>query len=314
MTKIYAEHLFLNISSSCNINCDVCYGHLCVDNKSKMELSTAKAATEFYYKNRDLNFYKYYVMFFGGEPLLNFDIIPEYIDWFKNNYKNFDCDFLIFTNGILLDKSKVDFFIDNKIHIFLSFDTDYTHFVKNKSISENQFKHLTEIIKYSIQKNADMITPYYIIHSESISDLKDFCLELSTWGIKEIGITRKMFTKWDESDKKQVYEISKFVSSRFGIRILVYPDVLGSCSNCYPHNMMVYPNGDIYDLCMVCSSSLYKLGLINYDDLRIFYMGNIFNDNELKMDIIKKRNLIYNTDYHVINSFCPTISHDTNKF
>jgi sulfatase maturation enzyme AslB (radical SAM superfamily) len=57
--------------------------------------------------------------FFGGEPLLQMDLIKIILDGVKhdNNLKLF-----MPTNGLLLDEKKVQFLIDNNIEVSLSFD------------------------------------------------------------------------------------------------------------------------------------------------------------------------------------------------
>lgn len=314
--QILAKHLFLNVSSKCNLNCDICYGHLLIGNKSNMDLETAKAATDFYYNNRDPNYNEHYIMFFGGEPLLNFDIIPQYLQWFEKKFKGFICKFFIFTNGILLDREKADFFITHNIPVFISYDTDKEYFARLKNGSDNYYDHVTGIIRYIISQNPEMVIPYYILHEENLVDLLDFCNEMLDMGISKLAVTRKMYTNWENEDICQVKEILNSIVKYRKISILIYPEIVASCKDCYPHNMMAYPSGDIYDLCLVCASSLYKLQLIQYEELSAFYMGNIFKDKHLKMDVEKKKEIILKRTYSHINSHCPTLTNelDTIRF
>jgi sulfatase maturation enzyme AslB (radical SAM superfamily) len=57
--------------------------------------------------------------FFGGEPLLQMDLIQTILDGVKH-----DDNLKLFmpTNGLLLDEKKVQFLIDNNIEVSLSFD------------------------------------------------------------------------------------------------------------------------------------------------------------------------------------------------
>jgi sulfatase maturation enzyme AslB (radical SAM superfamily) len=48
------------------------------------------------------------IRFFGGEPLLNFEVIRRIVNRTQKRYANVDFDLV--TNGLLLDRKKVDFF------------------------------------------------------------------------------------------------------------------------------------------------------------------------------------------------------------
>lgn len=304
---VFPKHLFLNISTKCNLNCEVCYGHLLIGERSNMDLVTAKTATDFFYCNRDTECKDHYIMFFGGEPLMNFDLIPEYLNWFKEKYSSFKCNFFIFTNGILLNPVKVDFFITNNIPIFISYDSNKEHMSSTKTGIIEYYDHIKKMIQYISSVNPEMVIPYYIINENCFNDLDDFIQQMTKLGIKKIGITRKIFTKWDTNDIHTVHSKVNLAVKNKMIKILIYPEIVASCTDCRPQNMMVYPNGEIYDLCLVCASSLYKLNLIEGKELTNFYLGNIFKNKSLTMEIRKKREIIIKKQFP-INTFCPTLT------
>lgn len=307
-TKIYPKHLFLNISNQCNMNCAVCYEHLIVNNKQRMNIETAKKATNVFYNNRDTNYDRHYIMFFGGEPLLNFDLIPEYLDWFKNKYSHFKCDFHIFTNGLLLDKSKVDYFLDNNISIFLSYDISLPCYNIRKSATEAEFTQIKNILLYSLNKKPDLVIPYYIIHENKINDLKNFLSQVHKMGAKKVAITRKFFTKWDNTEIAKVIEITKSFKASNNIAILVFPEIESNCDSCKTNNIMVYPNGDIYDLCLVSAGALIKLKLATNNLIKNYYFGSIFSCKTLKLNIKKKRLSLRIDPNSKICTQCPTIN------
>ena len=96
-----------------------------------MSLTTAVNAIEFLYKNlerqRELSNspkLKGTINFFGGEPLLRYyDIIEPLVLIVEKDYP--DCfNFGITTNGVLLDKEKIDFLYEHNIIPLLSMDGD----------------------------------------------------------------------------------------------------------------------------------------------------------------------------------------------
>lgn len=107
----------LNLTDECTHRCKMCFVNF---NPRRMEYSTAKAAVEFVIKNNEGKDTTPSIIFFGGEPLLEFEsiivpLIKEYggqINW------------SITTNGLLLDEDKIDFFRNNKVNILFSFDGD----------------------------------------------------------------------------------------------------------------------------------------------------------------------------------------------
>lgn len=64
------------------------------------------------------------VEFFGGEPLLQFDVIKEVTEWLENNDPGVDYLLSVTTNGTLLDDRKKDWFVKHKdrIRIVMSVD------------------------------------------------------------------------------------------------------------------------------------------------------------------------------------------------
>jgi len=311
---IKPKNLFLNLSTNCNLNCQVCYGHLDICEPKNMSLETAKEATELYYKNRDFFHKGHYIMFFGGEPLINFSIIPDYISWFKNKYKDFNCSLFIFTNGILLDKAKIDFFLRNKIGIFISYGKSITNESLNNDCQVNYHKHIQEIIKYSVIKNPELIIPYYIIKNNGLNELNLLYEEMNVLGVKNIAITRKLFEKWDDTDINSVYEASVYAKKKYGFSILIYPDMLRSCkSNCIPNNIMVYPNGDVYDLCLVALCSLIENRFVKSKSIKTLFMGNINKISCFKININKKKSIMQKKYSGEINTSCPTLDKDYEK-
>lgn len=305
---IRPKHLFLNLTTLCNMSCKLCYNHLFDFEKKIMSLETAKKATNIFFNNRDLDYNGYYIMFFGGEPLLNFDLIPEYLDWFKNKYSHFKCDFHIFTNGLLLDKNKIDFFLNNNITIFVSHDNDIQSYNLHKSATKEEYENINKSLTYSLNKKPELVIPYYIINEKRISDLENYLIAVSKMGAIKIALTRKFFTKWGQTEINKVIEITRSFKEKNNISILVFPEIESNCDNCLTNNIMVYPNGDIYDLCVVSAGSLIKMELATDNIMKHFYLGSVFSCKTLKLNIKKKRLSLRIDPKSQICTYCPTIN------
>ncbi len=117
--------LCLHVAHDCNLACQYCFaeeGEYHGD-RSIMPLDIAKKSIDFLIKHsgqrKNLE-----VDFFGGEPLMNFDVVKETVFYAKGleaeHNKKFR--FTITTNGVLLDQDKMDFINEHMYNVVLSCD------------------------------------------------------------------------------------------------------------------------------------------------------------------------------------------------
>lgn len=117
--------LCLHVAHTCNLNCEYCFasqGKYHGD-RALMSFDVAKQAIDFLIENsgsrRNLE-----VDFFGGEPLMNFEVVKEITAYCrsieKEKGKNFR--FTLTTNGVLLDDEVIDFANKECHNVVLSLD------------------------------------------------------------------------------------------------------------------------------------------------------------------------------------------------
>lgn len=91
--------IILTITRDCNLRCSYCYEP--TKSRNYMEVSTAKQAIiDFMEEQNTLDRVEF--QFFGGEPLLHFDLIREVVEWFHTIEWRKKHLFFIGTNGTLL--------------------------------------------------------------------------------------------------------------------------------------------------------------------------------------------------------------------
>ncbi len=86
-------------------------------------MEVGKAAIDFLLENsgsrRNLE-----LDFFGGEPLMNFDVVKQVVEYARSKEKAYNKNFrfTITTNGILLDDDKIEFINKEMSNVVLSID------------------------------------------------------------------------------------------------------------------------------------------------------------------------------------------------
>ncbi|MBE6783355.1 MAG: thioether cross-link-forming SCIFF peptide maturase [Ruminococcaceae bacterium] len=117
--------LCIHIAHTCNLNCEYCFasqGKYHGD-RALMSFETGKQALDFLVANsgsrRNLE-----VDFFGGEPLMNFDVVKQMVEYArsieKEHNKNFR--FTLTTNGMLIDDDVIEFANKEMSNVVLSLD------------------------------------------------------------------------------------------------------------------------------------------------------------------------------------------------
>ena len=117
--------LCLHIAHTCNLNCSYCFasqGKYHGD-RAVMSFEVGKRALDFLIENSGTR-HNLEVDFFGGEPLMNFDVVKQLVAYArsieKEHNKNFR--FTLTTNGVLIDDDVIDFANREMSNVVLSLD------------------------------------------------------------------------------------------------------------------------------------------------------------------------------------------------
>ncbi|MGE3755822.1 MAG: radical SAM protein [Planctomycetota bacterium] len=117
--------MMLFMAQSCNLRCTYCYGieGNYVDKGEKMSPETAEAAVDYLMLNSPQRRH-FYIYFFGGEPLLNFETIQHTVKYARQRAAELrkTVEFGITTNGTLLSDKVVDFLVQEDFQICVSMD------------------------------------------------------------------------------------------------------------------------------------------------------------------------------------------------
>ena len=117
--------LCLHVAHTCNLNCEYCFAAQGKYNGERaiMSFEVGKRAIDFLIENSGSR-HNLEVDFFGGEPLMNWDVCKQIVEYArsieKEAGKNFR--FTLTTNGVLIDDDVIDFCNREMSNVVLSLD------------------------------------------------------------------------------------------------------------------------------------------------------------------------------------------------
>ncbi|MBI4243793.1 MAG: radical SAM protein [Planctomycetes bacterium] len=122
--EIKIETLVLNISHACNLACDYCFVDQGTfgERKLYMSTSTARKSVDYLVRTNQNNNRPLSLMFFGGEPLLNFSLIKETVVYCKSKYTQRDFRFAVYTNATIVNDEIALFFKKHDFTVCVSVD------------------------------------------------------------------------------------------------------------------------------------------------------------------------------------------------
>lgn len=117
--------LCLHVAHTCNLNCEYCFAaqgkyH---GERALMSFEVGKRALDFLVENSGTR-HNLEVDFFGGEPLMNFDVVKRLVEYARSieNEKGKHFRFTLTTNGMLIDDDVIDFANREMDNVVLSLD------------------------------------------------------------------------------------------------------------------------------------------------------------------------------------------------
>lgn len=117
--------LCLHVAHTCNLNCSYCFASQGKYNgeRAVMSFEVGKQALDFLVANSG-NRKNLEVDFFGGEPLLNFQVVKDLVKYARSLEKaaNKNFRFTLTTNGMLIDDDVIDFANKEMSNVVLSLD------------------------------------------------------------------------------------------------------------------------------------------------------------------------------------------------
>ncbi len=280
------KYAALNITHNCNLRCKYCYAGDKINRP--MDESTARQAVDFLADQSDDGCI---VTFFGGEPLLEFDLIRDTIEYSRGKYDR-KVQFRMSTNGTLLRPQILDYFRASGLYFVLSIDGNKRQHDANRSYADCRGsydsidKHLDDILNFN---------PYTIAVSVVTPDTVEYVSEgarhLFARGFRYVLQSLDYSAAWETSHihelKLQYAALAKyyFDQLRAGEKIFYSPfdERIKTRAN------KPYGKGDLCDLAnsqvaIAPSGRIYPcVQFIGTDDGR--YLDNVIGDVASGFDV-----------------------------
>jgi len=124
--KTRMKQLILQITTQCNLRCAYCtyagnYTGQRTHANQQMSLAISSKAIDFFLeRNNEIS--EVVIGFYGGEPLLEFSLLKQSVEYAKSLVEGKTIHFNMTTNGTLLTDAVVDYLVENDFYLSISID------------------------------------------------------------------------------------------------------------------------------------------------------------------------------------------------
>lgn len=255
------------VTGNCNLSCKYCYVE---DMKNKINFSANYIPNLISFINKTYSYENIQINFFGGEPLLNFNVIKNIIDALEK--KNiFDIEYYMTTNGLLLTDEILKYIANKGIKISLSWDgtkkvNDSNRIDKDGCGTYDRIlSAYNMLIKYNIRGVRVRATFNSYTVDSLMQSIDNFCNVDND--ISVIFVPDYFDNMWTEKKIEKVYECINIISKNKkyeNISILGDKSLQKGRCNGGQGNYHIYADGKIYPCSFVVNKEQFIIGdLIN---------------------------------------------------
>ena len=212
----------LHIAHDCNLRCKYCFASTgdFGTGRKLMPLEVGIAAIDFLLEH-SIGRENLEVDFFGGEPLMNFEVVKEIVKYARSKeeeyHKNFR--FTITTNGMLLTDDKIDYINEEMSNVVLSIDgrKEVNDRMRVKVDGSGCYDRIVDNYKKLVEKRGDK--EYYVrgTYTKYNLDFSEDVMHLYNAGFDQVSVEPVMEDESveyaiTEKDLDQIYaEYDKLV-------------------------------------------------------------------------------------------------------
>lgn len=140
--KTRTQQLTLQVTQQCNLRCAYCaysgiYENNRTHNSARMSFDVAKKAID-YFLEHNTHLADVVIGFYGGEPLLEFELIKKCVEYANSKVEGKKILFNMTTNGTLLSDKVVDFLSRYNFSISISLDGSKEEHDRNRKFKDGR--------------------------------------------------------------------------------------------------------------------------------------------------------------------------------
>lgn len=304
----------LNVAHDCNLRCEYCFAAKGDFGQGRMLMpfEVGKKAIDFLIENSE-NKHNLEVDFFGGEPLMNFDVVKQIVNYARSieNKFNKKFRFTITTNGLLLTDDKIEYINKEMSNVVLSLDGRKEINDSLRITPNGKGSYDTIVPKYQKLVESRGDKDYYVrgTFTKNNLDFTKDVLHMVDLGFEQLSIEpvvsdEKLDYSIKENDLLRVFEeyenlaktiISKRKNNEFFNFFHFMIDLnQGPCAikrlrgcGCGNEYIAITPTGDIFPCHQFVGNDKWKMGNLfdntfNTELKSVFSKANVYTKSECK--------------------------------
>ena len=312
--KPIVKAICLHVAHDCNLRCEYCFAGTGAFGGSRtlMDLETGKKGIDFVLESSGHRNHCE-VDFFGGEPLLNFQVVKDLVEYGKNAgaAQGKTIKFTLTTNGVLLNEEIQRYLEQEEISVVLSLDgrPEVHDRMRPYANGRGSYAKVTPLIKQFTTKRPESspyaIGTYYYVRGTYTHFNVDFdrdVLHIADLGIKQISVEPVVagpedayaFQEGDLDKIREAYDrlgeelLSRRAQDRdfnffhFNVALDQGPCLIKRLSGCGAGHeyVAISPEGDLYPCHQFVGQEAYKLGSL-YDENPLHLKPEVVKDFRL---------------------------------
>jgi uncharacterized protein len=204
----------LAITQKCNLACDYCY---IKKNNSAMELSAARRIVDFIFGNVPLD-EKIDIGFFGGEPLLEFELVKN-ITGMIQTHERYDPDQVtisVTTNGTILSEHIMEFIAEKNLVLCISCDGPPA--VQDRFRRFPDGRKSSPMVENNIKQALSrfpMVPVNSVYGPDTLESLPDIVDYLASLGVRSIYLNPDISAHWTEKETDALPRIYNVIGEKY---------------------------------------------------------------------------------------------------
>ncbi|MCR5625184.1 MAG: thioether cross-link-forming SCIFF peptide maturase [Lachnospiraceae bacterium] len=308
------KSMCLHISHDCNLRCKYCFASTgdFGTGRKLMPFEIGKAAIDFLLE-RSTGRPNLEVDFFGGEPMINFEVVKQVVEYARSKEKEYEKNFrfTITTNGMIMTDDQVKYINENMANVVLSIDgrKEINDRMRPRVDGSGSYDRIVKNFKKLVADRGDK--EYYVrgTYTRYNLDFTEDILSLYNEGFDQISVEPVMEDPTmdyaiTEKDLDRIYEeydrlmeeigaikdSGRFINFfHFMIDLNQGPCIIKRLRGCGSGNeyISVTPDGDIYPCHQFVGKDEFKMGSVldktlDEDIKKLFSKAHVYSKPKCK--------------------------------